>query len=318
MPRGLKTIVVFLVACILLICLWCLTFRLYPLELSSGPRHDGGCEMSIQAGIPKRIWTFWNSEKVPPVVAACIGTWKRCCPGYEICVLTPETLSDVLPNAREILELPFANTPQRLADFIRLHVLYRHGGYWLDASIVLFGSLDVFGQQQKRLQSEYVGYYIDEFTRDEHAPIIENWFFGCVKESTFVGMWRDEFMRINQYSSALAYVDHIRMHGVRFEGIPHFLSYYLSMHVAAQVVIQRHAYPLDRCFLQTAESGPLQYLARNRWGSENAIAWLVASVEQEGSDMPLFVKLRKGERYIVARDPYVLDVLTRSSSSSKR
>jgi hypothetical protein len=221
-------------------------------------------------------------------------------------------LCTALPNSREILELPFANTPQRLADFIRLHVLYKHGGYWLDASIILFGSLDIFGQHQERLQSEYVGYYIEGFTRDIRAPIIENWFFGCVKESLFVGLWRDEFMRINQYSSAMAYVDHMRLHNIRIDGIPYFLSYYLSMHAAAQVVIQHHAYPMERCFLQTAESGPFQYLACNHWESKKAIAWVVKAVQQ-GSIMPTFIKMRRWERGLLERDPDSLEALTRST-----
>jgi hypothetical protein len=300
----------FLVVCILLVGLWSLTLRLCPLELSSSPRLDSS-EMSLQVGIPKRIWTFWNSEKLPKVVTSCIGTWKRHCPDYEITVLTPKTLCNAIPNAREIMELPFANTPPRLADFIRLNVLYRHGGYWLDASIILFESLDVFGQHQERLQSEFVGYYINGFTTDVHVPIIESWFFGCVKESGFVGMWRDEFMRINQYSSVMAYVDHVRMHSIRIEGIPHLLSYYLTIHVAAQVVIQRHAYPMDRCFLQTAESGPYQYLHCNQWMSKNAIAWLVDTVQQ-GSSMPPFIKMRRNERILLEQDPSALQALTRS------
>ena len=300
----------FLVICIFLI-VWYLTFRLCPLKIEHPTRQMIPYE-SLQAGIPRRIWTFWNSEKIPEIVSACIGTWKKHCPEYEITILTPRTLCNTLPNAQKILKLPFANTPQRQADFIRLHVLYQHGGYWLDASIIMFQTLDVFGQHQQRDKSEFVGFYLNGFTTDPYTPVIENWFFGCVKGSAFVGMWRDEFMRINDYSSAMAYVDHARLNNIRINGIPYLLSHYLSMHVAAQVVIQHHTYPImERSSLQTAESGPFQYLQTNKWISKEAISWLV-SRKQDGSNMPPFIKLRGSERMLLQNDPAALEILTRT------
>ena len=292
----IQRIGLFIGVCIFLISLWCTTFYILPLELAYDPTLQYDDE-HIKNGIPKRIWTFWNSEVLPSAVTTCVGTWRRHCPEYEIVVLTPETLIFALPNAREILQLPFSDTPQRLADFIRLHVLYLHGGYWLDASILLFQSLDVFGRHQQKHQTEFVGYYLDLFTVDAKFPVIENWFFGCVKNSCFVGHWRNEFMRINQYASAMSYVDHIRLHGIQLGAIPYTMSYYLSMHVAAQVIIQHHKYPMNRCFLQKAEDGPYQYLVMNKWDSKKAIAWIVENVKHGTITTP-FIKMRGAERKV--------------------
>ena len=299
---------VLMVSCITMVLLWCTLLRLYPLELSYNAALDraGG----VQLGIPKRIWTFWNNETLPAVVSRCIETWRRCCPDYELTVLTPETLIKSLPNANEIIHLPFANTPQRLADFIRLHVLYLHGGYWLDASIILFDSLDVFGKHQERLQCEFVGYFLEAFTTDPRYPTVENWFFGCVKHSRFVGHWRDEFMRMNLYPSAMAYVDHIRMHNICIRGIPYFTSHYLSMHVAAHVVMQRHAYPMERCYLEPAEKGPLLYLVVNGWNSERAIEWLAHNVQHGTITKPTFVKMRGHDREVLAKNQHALEIIT--------
>jgi hypothetical protein len=304
MSRGGLVVVWILVVCLLMRCF---SLRICPLDV---PRHDRRLvDIKETTRIPKRIWTFWDTVKLPPIIVACVGTWYTHCPGYEITIITPETLCDYVPNAGEIIDLPFSNNPQRLADFVRLHVLYIHGGYWLDASCILFESLDVFGSYQERHQSEFVGYYLDGYTVD--VPVIENWFFECIKHSEFIGMWWDEFMRMNRYSNVMAYVDHARMHNVRLDGIFYPMSYYLSMHVAAQVVIQRQEYPMDRCFLQAAESGPLQYLSCNNWVSKNAISWLVDSV-RDGSNLPSLVKIRRKERSLLKHGNH-LDILTRST-----
>ena len=305
---NVKWLLVILMIIIYLSIIWCVTLRLWPLNLPN-QLECSSCDQYILEGIPKNIWTFWNSDKIPDVVTKCINTWRKHCPDYTITILTPSNLHLHVCNARNILELPFSDTPQRLADFVRLHVLFEHGGYWMDSSIILFGSLDVFSVQQRRLRTEFVGYYIESFTVDTRYPVIENWFFGCVKNSTFVGQWRDEFMRINSYRSAMTYVDHIRMHGINLSGIPYHMSFYLSMHVAAQVIIQHYNYPMDRCFLQKAENGPLHYLATNKWRSKKALRHLVRSI-QSGNDMnTVFIKLRGPERKLVQNNTDMLNIL---------
>jgi hypothetical protein len=236
-----------------------------------------------------------------------MSSWRKHCPDYQIRLLTPSTLCDVLDNSKEILNLPFADTPQRLADFVRLHVLYEYGGFWADASIIMFQSLDVFMDRQQHTQAEFVGYYLDAFTVSDTSPVIENWFFGCVRHSTFVARWKNEFMRINNYRTSVSYVDHIRMHNIVISGIPYFLSYYLSMHVAAQVVLQTVPLSVNSCDLQIAESplGPLGYLKKCNWDAKVA----VRSLATMDKDAVLFVKLRKPERVYLESDRELLDIL---------
>ena len=267
-------------------------------------------QMHIRKGIPKQIWSFWESDTPSPVIEACIQTWRRHCPDYEINVLTRQTVVALLPQGGDILRLPFENTPQRLSDFIRLHVLYEYGGYWVDASTIMNSSLSVYGARQQREQTELVGYYLEGYTKDKRYPVIESWFFGCVRHSTFVWYWREEFMRLNHYICSVAYVEHRQLNGVDVSGFG-FMRYYLAIHVAAQTVLQYHGYPVLSCGLQRAEDGPLQYLALVDWSSRRALERLPSLV------CPI-LKLRKAERDIVEGDEALFNRIFVTSSHLPR
>ena len=62
--------------------------------------------------IPARIWTYWHSATLDPVVQQCIANWRRHCPGLDVQVIHAHTLGDVvaagdLPPA--FAALPAAN-----------------------------------------------------------------------------------------------------------------------------------------------------------------------------------------------------------------
>ena len=264
-----------------------LTWYDFPAPYSRLP----GCDASVE--IPRHIWTFWDSDEVPIVVRECVATWREWCPGYAITLITPRTLAACSSDAQMILGLPYASTPQRLADYVRLHVLHEHGGYWLDASVILTGSLDHFAQV--RGGAEFVGYYHRGLTRLPSSPAIENWFFGCIPRSPLIRRWRDIFMEMNRYTTCVTYVEHARMCGVQL-GIPRPLCYYLTMHVAMQALLQRCPSALRRCAVSAAEDGPLAYLAATGWDSQRGVASLGTE-----SDIPApIIKLRGRERAVLS------------------
>jgi hypothetical protein len=217
--------------------------------------------------IPRRIWTFWNKSELPCVVKKCIDTWYVHCPDYVITVIRPETLHEFIKDI-DLLALPFADNPQRLSDFVRLHVLHEYGGFWVDASIVMFENLDYFHEKQQSSPSvEVVGYRTSKHETRPEFPMIENWFFGCVQQSVFIGHWKSEFMRINDFSNSILYVENMKMNGINLQNIG-YLRYYLSMHVAAQSVIQRKQSITKLLYLDRSEDGPFEYWLKYSWGDK--------------------------------------------------
>lgn len=244
--------------------------------------------------IPKQIWTFWDNEKFPSTVLKCINSWKVYNPDYKITILSKQSIKNYLPEI-DILKLKYSNTPQRISDFIRINIIKKYGGFWLDATILLTGSLDYFRDIQQKNNYEFVGYYIDAFTTNSNYPVIENWFFGAIPDSEFIRIWCHIFLSINNHNTISSFVEKIKKN-VDTQNICNIE--YLTMHIAAQYALQKYMSHKDienNLFLLKAEDGPLKYLAQNNWDSHKAIKALCTDINLK---TPV-IKFRGGERELI-------------------
>jgi hypothetical protein len=191
--------------------------------------------LTIQGSkIPKHIWTYWDTTEIPEMVQKCLSTWKKNNPDYEITILNRENLSTYIPDV-DIFNLKFADSPARISDFIRLYVLSKYGGIWIDASSIVPKSLNWISDLGSQI--DYIGYYKESNTTMEHHKSIESWFFACPPRSNFVSKWRDEFMRMNDYNSISDYVKSVQDEGVNLQNIGDYE--YLTIYVACQRVLQK-------------------------------------------------------------------------------
>ena len=227
--------------------------------------------------IPKQIWTFWDSDDLPDTVLKCIHSWRVYNPDYKITILSKQNIKNYLPEI-DILGFKYANTPQRISDFIRINIIRDYGGFWLDASILLKCSLNYFRDIQQKNNCEFIGYYINRSTTNSNYPVIENWFFGAIPHSEFIRKWRDVFLSINDYITIPDFVEKMKK-DVDLQNIRNLD--YLTMHIAAQYVLQKcmsHKDIKNKLFLFKAEDGPFKYVAENNWNSNRAIRALCVDV----------------------------------------
>lgn len=213
--------------------------------------------------VPKVLWAYWDSEKIPSIVQKCIDGWKQFNPDWKVVVLNKTNLKQYLTISDIYINHPnFNDSHARFTDFVRLCVLAEHGGVWIDASIILKERLDKWLFQK---EAEFAGFYLEQFTTRESSPVIESWFLACQRDSEFMKLWRDEFLSMSTFAHVNDYIDSRRKMGVDFQKI----SYpdYLAIHVSAQKVLQIDKYPLDRLILYKAEDGPYKYLYDTNWDS---------------------------------------------------
>ena len=128
--------------------------------------------------IPKIIWSYWDNPEVPDFVAKCRKNWEKFAPNYKIRYLNKNNIKDYVSNMPENWQsLP----PYRQADILRLKLLEKYGGIWMDASILLLENPDKF-----------VGGDVTLFTTPittNDNPMYENWFIASTKNNEIIKKW---------------------------------------------------------------------------------------------------------------------------------
>lgn len=172
---------------------------------------------------PKTIWTYWNEDPLPDFISSCIDTWRKENPEYKVNIVTNENLESFVgfKEAHAIKNWKYNDSHQRMSDLVRLSVLPKFGGIWLDASIICYESLDwVFAENSKPKV-----YSIPELSTPDD-PLIESWFIACKPGDPFVTKWNEEFRRVDQYETIDEYVKdvNVSMKGIDF---PNYLLVYV-------------------------------------------------------------------------------------------
>jgi len=253
--------------------------------------------------IPKIIWTFWEGDE-NEVVNQCIQSWRKYNPEYTITIINRLNVHQYCNLNLNSHYIATDNT--RLSDFVRLNVLAKFGGLWIDASIICNESFDWIHAMQRAYNYEFVGYYLDGFTEHEYrdtSPIIESWFFACIPNSAFVNDWRDEFMQLLQYNTVNDYIDFVK-DSISSQNLP--TLEYLTIHLSAQAVLQQNPNKY-RLYVIKAETSAYQYLCDNDWNSENAIKSIPSYTHQP------IIKMRGAERNAL-RDQTLIDTIFISNS----
>ncbi len=92
------------------------------------------------------VWMYWQQgvASAPPLVQACVDSWVRANPTWEVRVLDADSLVEypdfplALYRRRSDLDV------QKIADLLRLYLLRNHGGVWADATTYCAAPLDTW------------------------------------------------------------------------------------------------------------------------------------------------------------------------------
>jgi hypothetical protein len=211
--------------------------------------------------IPKVLYAFWDTPDVPKFIKMCFDTWVKHNPDYTIIFLNKESVPKYLPD----IDFGAMNlkSHQQFSDMLRMHLLEKNGGIWIDASTIVNQSLNWVHEMQAKNDAEYVGYYQKAQTKIASSPMVENWFMASVPGSKFISDWKAEFLRMPLFDDACKYVDSLEDEGIIFNRKFH-IGCYLSMHAACQKVLQQNedAYKLE---LIMAEEDAFKYLVESFW-----------------------------------------------------
>lgn len=98
--------------------------------------------------IPKRIFYVWGAnEKKPRAVQVCVQTWRQIMPDYEIIEIN-ENNTKYFDFKKELKNNKWFKTVYEnklfayISDYIRIKVLYEHGGIYFDTDVSAVRKLD--------------------------------------------------------------------------------------------------------------------------------------------------------------------------------
>ena len=99
-----------------------------------------GLSTAAQADMPRVIWMLWHAgeAQAPPLVAACIASWRRLNPGWEVRVLDADSAAALV----DLSHMPPDAGLSHHADMLRVELLARKGGVWADATCLCARPLD--------------------------------------------------------------------------------------------------------------------------------------------------------------------------------
>jgi hypothetical protein len=236
----------------------------------------------------KIIWSYWSGSEKPLSVKLAIHTWKKHNPDFYICILSESDLSTYVDINTFPKKFPKLGQ-QHKADIVRLALLEKYGGFWLDSTIFLTQPLSIMWNIE---DYEIGGYYADFFTTDMTNPVLENWFLSAPKNSNVIKKWKEEFYKGIDYDDPNQYIKDIESEGIDLQKIGR-LKTYLMMHCSFLKIIKNQNYTW-KLYPAGYNNGPSSILAQYNWNSLFFIIFMLNNNSNQA-----IVKLRGGERKIL-------------------
>jgi hypothetical protein len=204
--------------------------------------------------IPKLIHVFWSGDR-SWFVDACISRMREVNPGWRVIEYSDFVEADHVEGFERL-------SIQAKTDWLRLCLVQRHGGVWLDATILcnhpIEESLDVTEQR-------VVG-----FECPIGEGILENWAFGAVPNHPLILAWKAEFASAIRVGFD-AYKQECGLKGSAiYDHMP-----YLTMHGAYVVVARRHPDSVSMKSSMDEKHGPF-YFTKDEW--ETGGSWRLYAV----------------------------------------
>lgn len=117
---------------------------------------------------PLPIWFFWmqGAENLPCIPRLCLNYAQKNANGHPVIVVSETNLSEYVQLPDHILQLYQQGriTPTNLSDIIRLGLLSKYGGLWIDATLFITRPLpaDLFSLPFFSIKHHPVGHFVSD------------------------------------------------------------------------------------------------------------------------------------------------------------
>lgn len=224
---------------------------------------------------------------IPLIIKKCMKTWEKNNPNYIITILDDKKFLKLCNIDITKFNIK-SDFHERKSDFIRLFIIYKYGGIWMDTSIICNESLDWIYEIKNKTNAEFIGYY-SPHTTVKTLPIPENWFFAAIPKSIFIKDWIKECCFMLTFSNENDYVKFIK-NNINMQGLTDYLPY-LIMHLCVIVILNKNFNKYNLHLLNSSD-GPFKYLQNSEWKSPQCFENLCSNKDFQTK----LIKLRGFER----------------------
>ncbi len=225
--------------------------------------------------IPKIIWTFLSKPHdgfthSPKLLNITRKNWNKFAKEYEIRVVDDFNICYYLEdtNLWENIDTNYPIKPVFQSDIIRLGLLKKYGGTYIDANVLLLDDIDnVLGKG---------GTLFTSMNTDSNEPLFENWFISCSKGDEIISEWLDEVLiaktdidKYIKYSTMMAKVliKDLDVSAKIFCGIG--LQRYLTCHFAIRNIYEQNKERFSKYRIYNGRDTSFYYHKKFEW--ENVI-----------------------------------------------
>lgn len=149
----------------------------------------------------RTIWGYWAQgyDEMPEFFKLCVETWRRHNPNWDVRIVQKSTVHEYLSAAELPNRFMQMLSHQTASDCVRLALLSRYGGIYMDVSILLRSGLDqlcwdAIASGRRAATVFFHPYYGTQALGGE--DLTESWFLATLPGNPFFIRWRDLFREL--------------------------------------------------------------------------------------------------------------------------
>lgn len=138
----------------------------------------------------RTVWMLWlqGEEDAPELVKACIASWRRHNPDWDIRVLTESDLAELWATDED-RQIAQKMSRQALSDLVRLTLLTKEGGVWADATCLCMMPLENW-------LPAFMARGFFAFDRPGNDRPVASWFLAAKQDSYITHAWLDAVRKV--------------------------------------------------------------------------------------------------------------------------
>jgi hypothetical protein len=222
--------------------------------------------------LPKEIYCYWDNIENNDLVKSHINTWRRnISKDWKINIISKDNINEYVDD--DFIQKYGDLSPVRFSDFLRVYLLNKKGGVWIDATTIVVNGefLNVYHNEMIKNKYDVTLYEFKPHSL-QNQPYLENWFFMAPKNSKFIGDLYNEFDKAFEMDF-LKYKNNILKNEINLDNtLRNGDKIYHMQHAIIHYLLKKYNYNLN---IKDAEESMFKIHKDNYWNSDKIIDFII-------------------------------------------